>query len=219
MENQLFKKLQIKVGFSVNLFNAPDNVLAILGETSTLQVYFNHLQSTDAILIFANTNALLTEALQQLKQIITDKTVCWVCYPKTKSGLSTDLNLMQNWENLKAFQLSPCASASINDIWTSIRIKPEASLKKSGKANADIQQNEYAKYIDVQSKTVILPDDLGKELAKHPTALTFYQQLSYSNKKEYVIWILSAKQEKTRQERVEKAVAKLLAGKKNPTEK
>jgi uncharacterized protein YdeI (YjbR/CyaY-like superfamily) len=34
-----------------------------------------------------------------------------------------------------------------------------------------------------------------------------------------VVWILSAKQEKTKQERLVKMVEKLIAGKKNPSEK
>ncbi|MFD2147142.1 YdeI/OmpD-associated family protein [Mucilaginibacter antarcticus] len=49
--------------------------------------------------------------------------------------------------------------------------------------------------------------------------MAFYQSLSYSNKKEYVLWILSAKQDKTRDERLERMVDKLNAGKKNPSEK
>jgi len=49
--------------------------------------------------------------------------------------------------------------------------------------------------------------------------MAFYQGLSYSNKKEYVAWILSAKQEKTRSERLIKMVEKLSEGKKNPSEK
>jgi uncharacterized protein YdeI (YjbR/CyaY-like superfamily) len=49
--------------------------------------------------------------------------------------------------------------------------------------------------------------------------LSLYQQLSYSNKKEYLLWILTAKQEKTRDERLVKFIEKLIAGKKNPSEK
>ena len=47
----------------------------------------------------------------------------------------------------------------------------------------------------------------------------FNPALSFTNKKEYVVWILSAKQEKTRTDRLAKIVEKLLAKKKNPSEK
>jgi uncharacterized protein YdeI (YjbR/CyaY-like superfamily) len=53
----------------------------------------------------------------------------------------------------------------------------------------------------------------------NPAAMSFYQSLSYSNRKEYVLWILTAKQEKTLTERLTKMVEKLRAGKKNPSEK
>eukprot|EP01137_Pigoraptor_chileana_P029458 Opistho-2@14725 len=220
MENQLLKKLQIKAEFSLNLYNAPKDVLAILGEIpSTINLFTNHQQNTDAILIFAITQAELSQSLQQLNPLITEQTICWVCYPKAKSSLAADLNLMQNWEALKTFDLTPCASAAINDTWTSIRIKPVSALKKSGRANADIQQNQFADYIDVANKKVNLPEDLAIALAKYPAAATFYEALSYTNKKEYVLWILTAKQEKTKQERLQKTIEKLLEGKKNPTEK
>jgi uncharacterized protein YdeI (YjbR/CyaY-like superfamily) len=56
-------------------------------------------------------------------------------------------------------------------------------------------------------------------LVNSPQALAHLEKLSYTNKKEYVLWILSAKQEQTRHIRLEKMVALLLAGKKNPSEK
>jgi uncharacterized protein YdeI (YjbR/CyaY-like superfamily) len=43
--------------------------------------------------------------------------------------------------------------------------------------------------------------------------------LSISNQKEYLSWIQGAKKAETRQIRLETAVEKLMAGKRNPTEK
>jgi len=83
----------------------------------------------------------------------------------------------------------------------------------------EIRQNEYAMYVDVDNKVITLPPDVKAILEQTPAALSFYQQLSYSNKKEYILWILTAKQEKTRNERLTKMVEKLVAGKKNPSEK
>jgi uncharacterized protein YdeI (YjbR/CyaY-like superfamily) len=56
-------------------------------------------------------------------------------------------------------------------------------------------------------------------LANSTAAMTFFDSLSFTNKKEYVVWILSAKQEKTKNDRLEKLTEKLLAKKKNPSEK
>ena len=73
--------------------------------------------------------------------------------------------------------------------------------------------------LDVDNKIITLPPVIDKALQGNPAALSFYQNLSYTNKKEYVLWILTAKQEKTRDERLLRLVEKLTEGKKNPSEK
>ena len=110
-------------------------------------------------------------------------------------------------------------SVSVNETWTALRFKPVELTKLSESRNDNIRQNEYSDYIDIDNKQIILPADLAEALGQKPSAMAFYQGLSYSNKKEYVVWILSAKQEKTRSERLIKTVEKLVDGKKNPAEK
>lgn len=220
MENLLLKKLQIKPGFKVAVINAPANFDAIIGHApSDIAFSFSTTEQYNALLLFAITKADMLGALNQEHPKIDQKTITWIIYPKAKTKLASDLNLMQSWDELKKYNLTPCASAAIDAIWTAIRIKPIAAQKKSGVGNTEIQQNDYGSYIDVANKTVTLPNDLKATLEQHTTALNFYQQLSYSNRKEYVLWVLTAKQEKTRIDRIEKTVEKLLASKKNPSEK
>jgi hypothetical protein len=220
MENLLLKKLQIKPDFKVTVINAPENFDTIIGHLpSDITFSFLTTEHYNALLIFAITKADMLGALAHEHQKIDHQTVTWIIYPKTKSKLASDLNMMQSWEDIKQYNLAPCASAAIDTIWTAIRIKPVTAQKKSGVGNAEIQQNDYGSYIDVANKIVTLPDDLKAALELHSTALHFYQQLSYSNRKEYVLWALTAKQEKTRLERIQKTVEKLLSGKKNPSEK
>lgn len=220
MENLLLKKLQIKPDFKVAVINVPENFDEIIGQTpSDVTFSFSSTTSYNALLIFAITKADMLGALNHEHQKINDKTISWIIYPKTKTKLASDLNMMQSWDELKQYNLAPCASAAIDTIWTAIRIKSIEAQKKSGVGNAEIQQNDYGSYIDVANKIVTLPDDLKATLELNSTAFNFYQQLSYSNRKEYVLWILTAKQEKTRLERIQKTVEKLLVSKKNPSEK
>ena len=220
MENLLLKKLQIKPGFNVAIINAPENFGTIIGDSpSDITFSFDALASYQALLVFAITKAELVAALQHQHQQIDSTTITWIIYPKAKTKLASDLNMMQSWEDLKQFNLAPCASAAIDAIWTAIRIKPIEAQKKSGIGNTEIKQNEYGSYIDVVHKTVTLPEDLKEVLALNETAFNFYEKLAYSNRKEYVLWILTAKQEKTRTERIQKTIEKLLNGKKNPSEK
>lgn len=220
MENTLLKKLRIKSGFKVQVSNAPANFLPMIGELPhDVEVSLNETKNFDALLIFARTTSDMQAALDSKHKAIGDQTICWIIYPKAKSKLAADLNMMQRWDDLKNYALTPCASAAVDQDWTAIRIKPVSSTNKSGMGNAEIKNNEYGEYIDVKHKLVKLPADLQTVLEKNNSALAFYEQLSYSNRKEYVLWVLSAKQEKTRLDRIYKTVEKLAIKKKNPTEK
>ncbi len=126
---------------------------------------------------------------------------------------------MGNWDIAGKYGYTGVSAAAIDDTWTALRFRPQGQSRVSDSCNEEIKKNEYSNYIDVDNKQVKLPEEMQSVLEKTPDALAFYQSLSYSNKKEYVIWILSAKQEKTKAERLEKLVEKLLAKKKNPAEK
>ena len=220
MENQFLKKLQIKQGFKVSVVNAPENAPAIFGDIPKAVEFVYQMQAnSEAYLVFAITKADMFTALDKIKPFIGDKTIAWIFYPKAKTALAADLNLMQSWDDLPKYDLAPCGSAAVDQIWTGIRVKPASSQKRSGVGNAEIANNEYGKYIDVANKVVTLPDDLKAALAEHPTALAYYEQLAYSHKKEYVLWIVTAKQEKTRLDRINKMIDKLLEKKKSPSEK
>lgn len=220
MENLLFKKLQIKPGFKVAVWNAPPQVASIFNHIpANISLSYQMQDHCNAYLVFSISKAEMLSTLKAIIGNINEQSIVWILYPKAKSTLAADLNLMQSWDDLKLFGLAPCASAAINDIWTAIRVKPISHQKKSGVGNAEITKNEYGDYIDVVNKIVKLPKYLKDVLAKQPEALDFYQKLAYSHQKEYVLWILTAKQEKTRLDRIAKMITKLLEKKKNPTEK
>lgn len=68
--------------------------------------------------------------------------------------------------------------------------------------------------LDTTERTVEVPQDLRLALRTAPAADSFFDQLTYSQKKEYLDWICSAKQASTRSNRIGKAIEMLLAGKK-----
>ncbi len=67
---------------------------------------------------------------------------------------------------------------------------------------------------DDAERTVETPDDLKAALAGRPQAEAFFARLTASQKKEYVDWIVSAKQAATREGRIAKALDFLEEGKK-----
>jgi hypothetical protein len=73
--------------------------------------------------------------------------------------------------------------------------------------------------LDTEERVVDLPEDLVKAFKKTPKAEAFYKTLSFTNRKEYAVWISSAKKQETHDKRLAETIKKLLAGKKNPSEK
>lgn len=220
MENQFLKKLQLKPGFIVKVVDAPKGAAAIFGEIPSGIIFkFDDVKNFDALITFTITKQQLNNQIENNLKLINPKTIFWVFMPKKTSKIKSDLDLMKSWQELDIYSLNPCASAAINETWTALRLKFINEIKPSGLRNEHIKKNDYADYIDVENKTVKLPNDLAKVLQEHPTALHYFNGLAYSHKKEYVLWILTAKQEKTRLSRIEKAIVMLLNNKKNPSVK
>ena len=218
--NPLAKKLLVKPGQTWLVLNAPESYLATLDPLPDgVKLVFDAALPADGIQLFVKNNHELAKNLTQLKAILKPETVIWIMYPKKNSGIDTDLEMMGSWDVLKQYDLRPVASAAINDIWTSLRLRPEHLVKQSDFSKASIQKNDYSAYIDTEKKQITLPPDVESILRINPAALTIYETLAWSHRKEYMVWILSAKQEQTRVNRITKMVEMLLAGKKNPSDK
>ncbi|PIQ49509.1 MAG: antitermination protein NusB [Cytophagales bacterium CG12_big_fil_rev_8_21_14_0_65_40_12] len=69
---------------------------------------------------------------------------------------------------------------------------------------------------DTEERIVEVPDELQALLNINPKAEEFYNTLSYTNRKEYVRWITSAKKQETKDRRLEKSSEMLLGGIKTP---
>jgi len=215
----LTQKLLIKPGKNWLFFNAPVNYLDLLeplpdGSTITTVPTGNF----DGIQLFVKSKNELSASLKIVVPLLKQDTIFWISYPKKSSGIESDLK-MGSWDELIQYDLDGVASIAVDETWAGSRFRPMGQSKISGVGKDEIRQNEYAAYIDVDNKIVTLPPDVNDILQQNTQALAFYQQLSYSNRKEYVLWILTAKQEKTRNERLAKLVEKLSSGKKNPSEK
>ena len=72
---------------------------------------------------------------------------------------------------------------------------------------------------DEAERTVDMPRELSQLLKNSPKAKSIFEKLSYTNRKEFAVWITSAKQTETRDRRLSQVIPKLLKGKRNPFEK
>jgi hypothetical protein len=78
------------------------------------------------------------------------------------------------------------------------------------KESAAINEEGFKR--EIKDKTVAVPDEMLVALKREKKAADFFDKLSYGYKKEYVEWVYSAKQEKTRLDRLAKTIAKCAAG-------
>jgi hypothetical protein len=66
---------------------------------------------------------------------------------------------------------------------------------------------------DDEPREVVVPDDLARALSQDDKARAFFDELSYTHRKEWVRWVESAKKAETRAGRLANAVESLGAGK------
>jgi hypothetical protein len=220
MTNSLANKLQIKPGKSWLFYNAPNNYPETLGELpGGVEAKFEAVGKFDGVQLFVKDSAELKNELKLIVPLLNNDAVFWVTYPKKNSGMATDLELMSSWDEPGRYGLRVVSSIAIDENWTAKRLRPIELANVSEFRNEAVKNNEHGAFIDQVNRVITLPDDLHEKLREKPAAMSFYESLSFTNKKEYVVWILSAKQEVTRTDRLAKTIEKLLAGKKNPSEK
>lgn len=219
--NALAKKLQIKPGTNWLIYNAPEGYMQLIEPLPDgVNISYNPKKDTfNGIQLFARNKADLAQGMELINSLLKPDTIFWIIYPKKSSAIASDLNMMSDWAELTKYQLQPVASAAVDQTWSALRFKPADKTKASVISNDSVRNSEFAQYVDVVNKRVTLPDDITALLQQNPQAMNNYQSLAYSHKKEYVLWILTAKQEKTREARLVKMIEMLTKGKKNPAEK
>lgn len=214
------KKLQMKSGQYWLLYNAPAGYLSLLEPLPEgAAVSYSTSGDFDGVQLFVKNSQELADSLKVVMPLLKPSSVFWIIYPKKTSGIESDLEMMSSWDEPGKYGFTGVAAAAINHTWTALRFRPKEQTKASDTRNDEIKQNEYSQWIDVENRIVRLPDEIKVALQNNQQALANYEKLSYSNRKEYVLWVLTAKQEKTKTERLTKLVEKLETGKKNPSDK
>lgn len=72
---------------------------------------------------------------------------------------------------------------------------------------------------DTDERIIDIPDDFDLVMLENQAVKLFFENLSFTNRKEYLEWITSAKKPETRAIRISKSIVMLKTGKRNPSEK
>lgn len=215
MPSTNIQKLKIKENYTLLTINAPSEFKKDLGDLPGGVKISSSVKNYHQIHWFVSDKAQMEAEVSKVIDLLTGAVVCWIYYPKGSSRIQTDLTRDKGWESLLQHNhLQWISLISFNDTWSSfgMRLKTDADKKKE----AQPKEREIFKYIDAVKKTIYLPDGLSKALDKNTKQLEFFNSLSFSNKKEYVEWIVTAKREETRATRVTESVERLSKGWKNP---
>ena len=215
MAQSMAQKLRIKEGMTLLTVNAPAGFAGEIGRMSPGIKVSAKAKEYSQIHWFIKNRAEMEENLDKVLGLLKDDVICWIYYPKGASKIQTDLTRDKGWETLLAHtNLQWLSLISFDDTWSAfgMRLPNEADKKKEAKP----VEREIFKWIDPATKTVTLPEDLAKALKTSKDANTYFNTLSFSNKKEYIEWIVTAKREETRNERLTGTIERLEKGWKNP---
>ncbi|RFA18012.1 YdeI/OmpD-associated family protein [Subtercola boreus] len=90
---------------------------------------------------------------------------------------------------------------------------PVSAEVRKGAGIAPGEEFDVDIVLDDQPREVTVPDDFGAALDSAPAARTFFESLSYSNKRGFTLPLDEAKTPETRQRRLDKAIETLSSGK------
>lgn len=221
MLQNLLEKLQLK----------EEKNLLIQGLPSSIEKQFSKLafaksitpllkaRKIDFALVFAINENQLNGILREVLPALHEDAKLWIAYPKMTSKIVTDLNREVSWHAIRDAGYESVRQVALDHVWTALRFKKQEQRHHVGMAS--VSNGIYARVgaVNFETRLVSPPDDFAKELRRSKVASRFFETLSFTNKKEYVTWVSEAKREQTRSRRLELAIDKLIAGKRNPSEK
>lgn len=204
----MLTKLKIDSTLPVWLIDVPADVdLVVKG--AQVQKKLVGRQLISQIVLFAVNRKALEPKLDKILTRLDEKAVFWVAYPKKSGKIQSDLVRDEGWQKIAEYQYRIVSSAAINEDWSAVRIS-KIDTNKIYKSSTPIAERK-AEGIDYVKRTVALPADAKKAIRAYKGLETFFNDMSFTHKKEYVEAIVEAKKLETRQRRIDKMIEMVLA--------
>jgi hypothetical protein len=221
MSQTLLEKLQLKDEKNLLIQGLPSSIEKQFFKLTFAKNITPLLKSRkiDFALVFAVNETQLTGIINEVLPALHTEGKLWVAYPKKTSKIATTLNRDCSWECLSSEGFESVRQVALDHVWTAMRFKKADQIAFQTRASANGGIPLATEGVNQEKRLVQPPSDFLKELNRSKVASSFFDKLSFTNKKEYVTWVTSAKKEQTRTRRLESAIDKLIAGKSNPSEK
>ena len=215
MATSTAQKLKIKENFTLLTINAPADFKKSIGELPKRVKISTDTKSYNQVHWFVMNKRQMDKELSRVLKLLKDEVTLWIYYPKGTSKLQTDLTRDKGWDGLlKHDELSWISLISFDETWSTFgsRLKTDTEKKRA----VQPRERPIFDYVDPKTKSVRLPDDLSAALTRNKRQNDFFNSLSFTNKKEYIEWIITAKRQETRDERVSGTIERLGKQWKNP---
>jgi hypothetical protein len=114
------KKLGIKAGFRVQLFNAPAEVRA---ELKAALAECSHPKSgaLDFVMLFTKSRVELEKEFSRLAKLLAAAGMLWVSWPKKSSGVATDVDENVVRDTGLAVGLVDVKVCAVTDVWSGLK--------------------------------------------------------------------------------------------------
>ena len=203
---ELLQKLKLKQEQPLWLINAPDDCNGLFDGFNIIKKTGKDMPAGQ-LLLFVTSSDELYQSLVALDDYIGTDTLFWICYPKKSGTISSDLEGMKTWEGVLQMGYRGQSSASVNDDWSALRLTKAPKVKAT---LCDLPMDERkVEGIDFVKRTVQLPADALAAVDAFKGMAAYFDSLSFTTKKEYVIAITESKKPETRIRRIEKMVREL----------
>jgi hypothetical protein len=234
----MFEKLQLKDEKNLLIQGIPSAIEKQFVKLSFAKNVTPLLKSKkiDFALVFAVNQRQLETILREVYPALHVDAKLWIAYPKVASKIASDLNRDCTWNCLCNEGYEIVRSIALDHVWTALRFKKADQIPSlvraaaldpdhlsgrptAGRGAAALAGVATEIVVSPGKRTIAPPEELEQLFTLHPKAKHFFDALSFTNKKEYVVWITGAKKDETRKRRLDATLEKLKAGKKNPSEK
>ena len=217
MPQSLAEKLKIKPGYRLRVLQAPEGFARTLGSLPAGARILDRPGKADQIHWFVKNRAGLEKGLSGVMKALVPGMTVWVYFPKSSSGLQTDLTRDKGWDCLVASKdsLTWINLISFDDTWSVVGFRPKTAADTRKEARP-AGKREILQWADSASRTIRLPDDLAAALRTQQQLGNYFHSLAFSHKREYVEWIVTAKKPETRARRIQGTLERLAKQWKNP---
>jgi len=127
MTAEITKKLNMKPGQRLWVLNPPEDFQQIL---DGVDITAEGSAPAEAVLLFVGSLAELKASAPGGLGAVDRKGLMWIAYPKSSSGVKTDINRDTLWEAMKPSGWRPVRQVALDGTWSALRFRPAEDVDK-----------------------------------------------------------------------------------------